>query len=141
MWPLQHRVIANSDVTLTRRILKKCLWLRNPRRSVPSHSLPHSTAKMLVLWTCYVCCWISLGEMIHVQGLQLSSPAFMSSTYKAMIYRQPGIFGPRLTLASWSQTDIAKMTTGHLRPHFLAVCLPNRVSLDCKIGYITNQAS
>ncbi|ELK29809.1 Lipid phosphate phosphohydrolase 1 [Myotis davidii] len=107
MWPLQHRVIANSDVTLTRRILKK----------------------------------ISLGEMIHVQGLQLSSPAFMSSTYKAMIYRQPGIFGPRLTLASWSQTDIAKMTTGHLRPHFLAVCLPNRVSLDCKIGYITNQAS
>ncbi|XP_014387406.1 PREDICTED: lipid phosphate phosphohydrolase 1-like isoform X2 [Myotis brandtii] len=85
-------------------------------------------------------CTISLGEMSHVPGLQLSSPAFMSSTYKAMIYRQPGIFvfGG---MASWSQTDIAKMTTGHLRPHFLAVCLPNRASLDCKIGYITNQAS
>ncbi|XP_043322315.1 phospholipid phosphatase 3-like [Cervus canadensis] len=80
---------------------------------------------------------ISLGELIRVRGLQLSSPAFMSSTYVAMIYKQLGafIFG---SLASFSLTSIAKMTTGQLRPHFLATCLPDPTSFDCENGYITN---
>lgn len=72
---------------------------------------------------------ISLGELIRVKLLQLSSPAFMSGTYTAMIYKQLGtfIFGG---LASCSPTSIAKMTTGHLRPHFLATCLPDPASFD-----------
>ncbi|KAB0353639.1 hypothetical protein FD755_023660 [Muntiacus reevesi] len=80
---------------------------------------------------------ISLGELIRVRGLQLSSPAFMSSTYMAMIYKQLGtfIFG---SLGSFSLTSIAKMTTGQLRPHFLATCLPDPTSFDCENGYITN---
>ncbi|XP_070320943.1 phospholipid phosphatase 3-like isoform X1 [Odocoileus virginianus] len=79
----------------------------------------------------------SLGELIRVRGLQLSSPAFMSSTYVAMIYKQLGafIFG---SLASFSLTSIAKMTTGQLRPHFLATCLPDPTSFDYENGYITN---
>ncbi|CAN0433097.1 unnamed protein product [Rangifer tarandus platyrhynchus] len=81
----------------------------------------------------------SLGELIRVRGLQLSSPAFMSSTYVAMIYKQLGafIFG---SLASFSLTSIAKMTTGQLRPHFLATCLPDPTSFDCENGYITNHS-
>ncbi|XP_059950473.1 phospholipid phosphatase 3-like [Mesoplodon densirostris] len=80
---------------------------------------------------------ISLGELICVKLLQLSSPAFMSSTYTVMIYKQLGtfIFGG---LASCSLTSIAKMTTGHLRPHFLAACLPDPASFDCESGYVTN---
>ncbi|XP_065775191.1 phospholipid phosphatase 3-like [Muntiacus reevesi] len=80
---------------------------------------------------------ISLGELIEVRGLQLSSPAFMSTTYVAMIYKQLGafIFG---SLGSFSLTSIAKMTTGQLWPHFLATCLPDPTSFDCENGYITN---
>ncbi|XDB52442.1 hypothetical protein AB1E18_005982 [Capra hircus] len=80
---------------------------------------------------------ISLGELIRVRGLQLSSPAFMSSAYTAMIYKQLGafIFGG---LASFSLTSITKITTGQLRPHFLATCLPDPTSFDCENGYITN---
>ncbi|XP_061278428.1 phospholipid phosphatase 3-like isoform X4 [Bos javanicus] len=80
---------------------------------------------------------ISLGELIRVRGLQLSSPAFMSSAYMAMIYKQlrAFIFGG---LASFSLTSIAKMTTGQLRPHFLATCLPDPTSFNCENGYITN---
>uniref|UniRef100_A0AC11C324 Uncharacterized protein n=1 Tax=Ovis aries TaxID=9940 RepID=A0AC11C324_SHEEP len=80
---------------------------------------------------------ISLGELIRVRGLQLSSPAFLSSAYTAMIYKQLGtfIFGG---LASFSLTSITKITTGQLRPHFLATCLPDPTSFDCENGYITN---
>ncbi|XP_033256803.1 phospholipid phosphatase 1-like [Orcinus orca] len=80
---------------------------------------------------------ISLEELIRVKLLQLSSSAFMSGTYTAMIYKQLGtfIFGG---LASCSPTSIAKMTTGHLRPHFLATCLPDPASFDLESGYVTN---
>ncbi|TKC38372.1 hypothetical protein EI555_001615 [Monodon monoceros] len=74
---------------------------------------------------------ISLGELIRVKLLQLSSPAFMSGTYTAMIYKQLGtfIFGG---LASCSPTSITKMTTGHLQPHFLAT--KSFYSVDASIG-------
>lgn len=80
---------------------------------------------------------ISLGEVIRIQGLQLSSPAFMSSTYMAVIYKQLSafMFGG---MTSCSQTNIAKVTTGHLRPHFLVVCLPYPASFNCESGYTTN---
>lgn len=41
-----HRVLTGT--CLTWRSGYQCLWLRNLRRSISSHSLPHSTAKMLM---------------------------------------------------------------------------------------------
>ncbi|XP_008574039.1 PREDICTED: lipid phosphate phosphohydrolase 3-like [Galeopterus variegatus] len=80
---------------------------------------------------------ISLGEMIRVRSLQLSSPALLNSTYMVMVYKHLGtfIFGG---MASYSLANIAKMTTGSLRPHFLAVCQPDPTSFKCDSGYITN---
>lgn len=39
---------------------------------------------------------------------------------------------------SQSFTDIAKVSVGRLRPHFLDVCRPNFSTIDCSLGYITN---
>ena len=53
----------------------------------------------------------------------------------AMIYKHLGafVFGG---MASCSLTNIAKMPTGNLRPHFLVVCLPDWASFNCESGYI-----
>ncbi|KAK1342825.1 hypothetical protein QTO34_015592 [Cnephaeus nilssonii] len=111
MRPVQHRVIANSDVTLTRRTLKKVFFCNETtiKCTLVVHYIAEDSALITMVFFTSIFT-ISLGEMIHVQGLQLSSPAFMSSTYMAMIYKQLGtfVFGD---MASWSQTDIAKMTT------------------------------
>lgn len=38
---------------------------------------------------------------------------------------------------SQSFTDIAKVSVGRLRPHFLDVCRPDLASVNCSLGYIT----
>ena len=35
-------------------------------------------------------------------------------------------------------TDVVKYSVGRLRPHFLAVCKPNFVSLNCSFGFKKN---
>ncbi|KAM4888918.1 phospholipid phosphatase 3-like isoform 2-T2 [Thomomys bottae] len=79
---------------------------------------------------------ISLGEMILVWGLPLGSQATVT-TYLSLVYKQLGtfIFG---AMASSSLTGIAQITTGHLRPHFLAVCLPDPTTFSCEGSYIAN---
>lgn len=39
---------------------------------------------------------------------------------------------------SQSFTDIAKVSVGRMRPHFLDVCNPDFSTIDCSQGYITN---
>lgn len=39
---------------------------------------------------------------------------------------------------SQSFTDIAKVSVGRMRPHFLDVCKPDYSTIDCSLGYITN---
>lgn len=39
---------------------------------------------------------------------------------------------------SQSFTDIAKVSVGRMRPHFLEVCKPDFSTIDCSQGYITN---
>ncbi|KAJ3604052.1 hypothetical protein NHX12_028793 [Muraenolepis orangiensis] len=61
-----------------------------------------------------------------------------SITYLACSYKSLGscIFGG---LASQSLTDIAKVTIGRLRPHFLDACKPAWDQINCKSGgYIEN---
>nr|XP_033711070.1 phospholipid phosphatase 3-like [Tursiops truncatus] len=135
-WP--RRTLVNSDMTLTRGTLKKGFFCNDTTIQYPrvAHYIIEDSA--LIKMGFFICIFtISLGELIRVKLLQLSSSAFMSGTYTAMIYKQLGtfIFGG---LASCSPTSIAKMTTGHLRPHFLATCLPDPASCDLESGYVTN---
>ncbi|XP_067590123.1 phospholipid phosphatase 3-like [Pseudorca crassidens] len=135
-WP--RRTLVNSDMTLTRGTLKKGFFCNDTTIQYPRvvHYIIEDSAliKMGFFISIFT---ISLGELIRVKLLQLSSSAFMSGTYTAMIYKQLGtfIFGG---LASCSPTSIANMTTGHLRPHFLATCLPDPASFDLESGYVTN---
>ncbi|KAF6306514.1 hypothetical protein mRhiFer1_008619 [Rhinolophus ferrumequinum] len=81
---------------------------------------------------------INLGERMHVQALQLSSRAFMSSAYMAMVSKQLGafMFGG---IARFSLTSMATKITNHLSPHFLAMCLPHLASsFNCESSYVTN---
>lgn len=39
---------------------------------------------------------------------------------------------------SQSFTDIAKVSVGRMRPHFLDVCNPDFSTIDCSQGYVTN---
>ena len=39
---------------------------------------------------------------------------------------------------SQSFTDIAKVSVGRMRPHFLDVCKPDFSTINCSMGYITN---
>lgn len=39
---------------------------------------------------------------------------------------------------SQSFTDIAKVSVGRMRPHFLDVCKPDFSTINCSLGYITN---
>uniref|UniRef100_A0A3Q1GLP5 Phospholipid phosphatase 3 n=1 Tax=Acanthochromis polyacanthus TaxID=80966 RepID=A0A3Q1GLP5_9TELE len=39
---------------------------------------------------------------------------------------------------SQSFTDIAKVSVGRMRPHFLEVCNPDFSTINCSLGYITN---
>lgn len=39
---------------------------------------------------------------------------------------------------SQSFTDIAKVSVGRMRPHFIDVCKPDFSTIDCSLGYITN---
>lgn len=58
---------------------------------------------------------INLGERMYVQALQLSSWAFMSSAYMAMVSKQLGafMFGG---IARFSLTSMAQKITSHLSP-------------------------
>jgi phosphatidate phosphatase len=39
---------------------------------------------------------------------------------------------------SQSFTDIAKVSVGRMRPHFLDVCRPDWSAINCSLGYITD---
>ncbi|MEQ2209044.1 hypothetical protein XENOCAPTIV_023027, partial [Xenoophorus captivus] len=39
---------------------------------------------------------------------------------------------------SQSFTDIAKVSVGRMRPHFLDVCRPDFSTINCSLGYVTN---
>ncbi|XP_032991369.1 LOW QUALITY PROTEIN: phospholipid phosphatase 1-like [Rhinolophus ferrumequinum] len=133
MWNAYSRRLRDQQdyhETVTLRTLKKVT-------PVPSAAaLLHR--QNVWLWTCSVCCWINLGERMHVQALQLSSRAFMSSAYMAMVSKQLGafMFGG---IARFSLTSMATKITNHLSPHFLAMCLPHLASsFNCESSYVTN---
>ncbi|XP_074851669.1 phospholipid phosphatase 1 isoform X2 [Carettochelys insculpta] len=78
-----------------------------------------------------------VGEALSVYYNRLHSNSFVRNNYIATIYKAIGtfIFG---AAASQSLTDIAKYSIGRLRPHFLAICQPDWVRVNCSLGYIEN---
>ncbi|XP_053549593.1 phospholipid phosphatase 3 isoform X2 [Bombina bombina] len=80
---------------------------------------------------------IIVGEFFRIHYLKEKSHSFIKNPYVAALYKQVGcfIFG---CAVSQSFTDIAKVSIGRLRPHFLAVCDPDFTLINCTAGYIEN---
>ncbi|CAI9596885.1 unnamed protein product, partial [Staurois parvus] len=80
---------------------------------------------------------IIVGEFFRIYYLKERSYSFIQNPYVAALYKQVGcfIFGCAI---SQSFTDIAKVSIGRLRPHFLAVCNPDFTKINCSLGYIQN---
>uniref|UniRef100_A0A8C4YUC2 Phosphatidic acid phosphatase type 2/haloperoxidase domain-containing protein n=1 Tax=Gopherus evgoodei TaxID=1825980 RepID=A0A8C4YUC2_9SAUR len=78
---------------------------------------------------------IALGESYRIHSLRLGSRSFIPNPYVAILYKEIGAFLFGCTVGQ-SLTNMAKITVGRLRPHFLAVCRPDLALLNCSRGYV-----
>ncbi|XP_040326305.1 phospholipid phosphatase 3 isoform X3 [Herpailurus yagouaroundi] len=80
---------------------------------------------------------IITGEFYRIYYLKEKSRPAIQNPYVAALYKQVGcfLFGCAI---SQSFTDIAKVSIGRLRPHFLNVCNPDFSQINCSEGYIQN---
>ncbi|KAJ7989618.1 hypothetical protein DPEC_G00306390 [Dallia pectoralis] len=76
---------------------------------------------------------IALGESYRVRYRGVNSRAFVRNLYVSCLYKELGsfLFGCGV---SQSLTNMAKLSVGRLRPHFLSVCNVTYASLNCKPG-------
>lgn len=80
---------------------------------------------------------IVIGECYRIHQLHQGTKSFVGNPYVAALYKQIGVFLFGCAV-SQSFTDIAKVSVGRMRPHFLDVCRPNFSTINCSLGYITN---
>ncbi|XP_066548095.1 phospholipid phosphatase 3 isoform X2 [Amia ocellicauda] len=80
---------------------------------------------------------IILGECYRIHYLNEGSKSFITNPYVSTLYKQVGVFIFGCAI-SQSFTDIAKVSVGRMRPHFLDVCKPDYTKIDCSSGYISN---
>ncbi|XP_069460441.1 phospholipid phosphatase 3-like isoform X2 [Ambystoma mexicanum] len=78
---------------------------------------------------------IAVGESYRIRFLHQSSRSFVSNPYVATLYKEIGVFLFGCTVGQ-SLTNIAKLSIGRLRPHFLAACQPDFTHLNCSVGYV-----
>ncbi|XP_030206655.1 phospholipid phosphatase 3 isoform X1 [Gadus morhua] len=76
---------------------------------------------------------IVIGECFRVRFLGISSRSFVRNLYVSRLYKELGgfLFG---CFVGQSLTNMAKLSVGRLRPHFLAVCGVTYASLNCTPG-------
>ncbi|XP_034392770.1 phospholipid phosphatase 3-like isoform X2 [Cyclopterus lumpus] len=76
---------------------------------------------------------IALGESYRVRFRGVNSKAFVRNLYVSCLYKELGcfLFG---CCVGQSLTNMAKLSVGRLRPHFLSVCGVTYASLNCTPG-------
>lgn len=84
-----------------------------------------------------MCHQIVIGESYRIYFLNEGSKSFVGNPYISALYKQVGVFVFGCAI-SQSFTDIAKVSVGRLRPHFLDVCKPDLTTINCSLGYITD---
>ncbi|XP_012691618.1 phospholipid phosphatase 3 isoform X2 [Clupea harengus] len=80
---------------------------------------------------------IIIGECYRIYYLNEGSKSFVGNPYVSALYKQVGVFIFGCAV-SQSFTDIAKVSVGRMRPHFLEVCNPDFTLINCSLGYITD---
>ncbi|CAL8347209.1 phospholipid phosphatase 3 isoform X2 [Gadus morhua] len=79
---------------------------------------------------------IVIGECYRIHSLHEGTKSFVGNPYVSALYKQVGVFIFGCAV-SQSFTDIAKVSVGRMRPHFLDVCQPDFSTINCSLGYIT----
>nr|XP_057940114.1 phospholipid phosphatase 3-like [Doryrhamphus excisus] len=76
---------------------------------------------------------IAFGECYRVRFLGATSKAFIRNKYVSCLYKELGcfLFG---CCVGQSLTNVAKLSVGRLRPHFLSVCGVTYALLNCTPG-------
>ncbi|KAL0196969.1 hypothetical protein M9458_005509, partial [Cirrhinus mrigala] len=76
---------------------------------------------------------IAVGECYRVRFRSVHSRAFVRNRYVSCLYKELGsfLFG---CCVGQSLTNMAKLSVGRLRPHFLSVCNVTYESLNCTPG-------
>ncbi|MBN3299584.1 PLPP3 phosphatase, partial [Amia calva] len=76
---------------------------------------------------------IALGECYRVRYRSVRSRAFVTNLYVSTLYKEIGsfLFG---CCVGQSLTNMAKLSVGRLRPHFLTVCKLSYADLNCTEG-------
>ncbi|XP_051954264.1 phospholipid phosphatase 3 isoform X2 [Xyrauchen texanus] len=80
---------------------------------------------------------IVIGECFRIHYMNQGSKSFVGNPYVSALYRQVGVFIFGCAV-SQSFTDIAKVSVGRMRPHFLDVCKLDYSTINCSLGYIIN---
>uniref|UniRef100_A0A8C7GMA6 Phospholipid phosphatase 3 n=1 Tax=Oncorhynchus kisutch TaxID=8019 RepID=A0A8C7GMA6_ONCKI len=80
---------------------------------------------------------IVIGECYRIHYRREGSKLFIGNPYVSSLYKQVGVFIFGCAI-SQSFTDIAKVSVGRMRPHFLDVCNPDWSAINCSLGYITS---
>lgn len=76
---------------------------------------------------------IALGECYRVRFRGVSSKAFVRNCYVSCLYKELGCFLFGCCIGQ-SLTNVAKLSVGRLRPHFLSLCGVTYASLNCTPG-------
>lgn len=87
---------------------------------------------------CLLSSQIALGECYRVRFRGVHSRAFIRNRYVSCLYKELGsfLFG---CCVGQSLTNMAKLSVGRLRPHFLSVCNITYASINCTPGsYVSN---
>ncbi|KAG5832741.1 hypothetical protein ANANG_G00294370 [Anguilla anguilla] len=117
------------------------LFLRGPQHRVPppeerGHPGPRADRGGLLITGVA----IALGECYRVRFLGVRSRAFIRNLYVSSLYKELGsfLFG---CFIGQSLTNMAKLSIGRLRPHFLSACKVTYASLNCTPGTYVPQVN
>ncbi|XP_045063750.1 phospholipid phosphatase 3 isoform X2 [Coregonus clupeaformis] len=105
------------------------------RYSYKSSTIPSSVLTAVGLIVPSVA--IVMGECYRIHQRMEGSKSFIGNPYVSSLYKQVGVFIFGCAI-SQSFTDIAKVSVGRMRPHFLDVCNPDWSAINCSLGYITS---
>lgn len=135
-YPYLHREAIPDELLITGGIIITGL-------TVSAHHRCHSSLLFIVhyvrreeeavTWRLCVPLQIALGECYRVRFRSISSKAFIRNLYVSCLYKELGcfLFG---CCVGQSLTNMAKLSVGRLRPHFLSVCGVTYASLNCTPG-------
>ncbi|XP_033838928.1 phospholipid phosphatase 3-like isoform X2 [Periophthalmus magnuspinnatus] len=104
--------------------------------SLPYKSSTVSTKVLAAVGVSVPVVSIIIGESYRIYFLHEGSKSFVANPYISALYKQVGVFIFGCAI-SQSFTDIAKVSVGRMRPHFLDVCKPDFSTINCSLGYIT----